>query len=124
MKKFRIWDKRKNLYHYDVKSVEKNDIDDEEIYSTKPGLFFLALNSLQNDDNYVIEQYTGVTDFSGREIYEGDTIKYNPNLFGMVDDEKIGSVEFVSGAFELDDYPLSNFYIKNIEIIGNIHETL
>lgn len=92
------------------------------------------LECLYKDQDYVIEQYTGLLDRNGKEIFEGDIIQYEydckNNSFA-----RIGFIQW-SPAFAGEKYNVMNkdgtlgydsFYggipNEDCEIIGNIHET-
>ena len=81
-----------------------------------------------DSDDKIIEQFTGLCDKNGKEIYENDLIKAVGE--NTLDDTL--SVVFKNGAFCLklgqesqpffnDDYGM-NFTLSHLEVVGNIHE--
>lgn len=104
--KFRAWDIDNKKYEYDIAIRPINRIIGLEIF---------------NNDMYpvefrgIVEQYTGLTDKNGKEIYEGDIVRQvGGNLLCPVEFKYGGFVPFTSDMMSFDnDY---------CEVIGNIHE--
>lgn len=107
----------------------KRFLDCDEWYMTCSGAKYLHYAVMPyKDDNFIIEQYTGLKDKNGQKIYEGDIVRYGRRLRGIVPPEsRTEIVRWRSG--EEEYYPCcttSGFSLPysedGYEVIGNVHE--
>jgi uncharacterized phage protein (TIGR01671 family) len=116
--KFRVWDNQNNDW---LINQRIEDYPVELLYSDHK--FYIA-HSLSNLDNYVIQQYTGLLDKNGIDIYEGDVLKCK-GFDGWFD--TVGfyyNVTVKYNTVESGDSHIAGFaYIPmDREVIGNIFE--
>ena len=122
--KFRVWDKLEKRFIYPDKGYQ--------------GHYVLDLNgrfqNLQNGsggDEYVVQQYIGLKDADGRDIYEGDLVQYNQNSsYDNISFEVVWSFDerkwvlISKNNDELVNEKTPNGYrYRFLKIVGNIFET-
>jgi uncharacterized phage protein (TIGR01671 family) len=120
--KFRVWNVSKSFYETDDTQWDG--------FIDQYGLVFRRetgtseVHQIKDQKDFVVEQYTGLKDADGKEIYEGDILE---NWSGNRD-----VVTFSRGAFmvcaihecrvKLPRMTLSQTPLSHMKVIGNIHE--
>lgn len=143
--KFRVWDKQCNQFlipnqkDYPIQPWYLISFNGEITEADNQGAFVSS-----NQENYIIQQFTGLLGKNNKEIYEGDLVKLNKNheayllnnIFGAKDgqlaDYTSGEIKWFDGGFNvcqrgigatiLSEFTTCNCCPCALEIIGNIFE--
>ena len=121
MIKFRAWDK-----------VQKVMMVPRDMQTDSDGnIFYVEARSLDGEydegdlDVFELEQFTGLKDVNGKEIYEGDIVKSNykyaqPNISQIIMED--GNSYITGEDLATGNEMLVSDHIGEIEVIGNVHE--
>ena len=117
--KFRIWDI--NERKFVVNETDRLGYGDTKKCMSERVDFENNSVEINADESYILSEYTGLKDMDGKEIYEGDIIKFLNGIF-----EVIWCNEKASFMLKNKEYKeFLNFIYENnngMEIVGNIYE--
>ena len=121
--KFRAWD-------YDTNTMIYPDSELETIFCFDKVGLSVYHNNGQEMSSFELMQYTGLKDRNGKEIYEGDIIKYSSDVINSFyrANEIFREVRFKYGMYGIKGIedgthiPFGNILKCQYEVIGNIYE--
>jgi uncharacterized phage protein (TIGR01671 family) len=135
-KKFRVWDKEFQEFSNWTNRDPFLDLSSGKIFycertRSPNGSYGGDIVIEDNGERFVLQEWTGVQDKHGNDIYEGDILKiHNCNC--------LENVVFLRGSFgihqnskhstrrkdndEADFYGLDTFYSHELEVLGNIFQ--
>lgn len=128
--KFRAWDTKNKKFNHELFISNEGLYD---IYNDYGGMFSSGLVKEDVSDRFIIQQYTGLKDSEGKEVYEGDIIEFDkpvaPYCMGSdgfesnkLNEVKYGRIIYFAGSFHIEcPYHLEEIIeVGQCKVVGNI----
>ena len=127
---FRAWDKEEKEYYYDVEHTY-------DFFCSGRGCYAESFGEVLNQpDRFIVEQFTGLLDRNGKEIYEGDIVSKDSlsGEYGALFVVKYGGSSDIDISGHHYCPFIRGFYLDEMceydkvdedgymEVIGNVHE--
>ncbi|GIC69580.1 YopX family protein [Fructobacillus tropaeoli] len=133
--KFRAWDSNIKLFGAVIELSYSPNLNEEYVPSYVRVHDYKDVTNVVHysdpvsiQENLLIEQFTGLHDVNGRDIYEGDIVETIPMAPGddkITDLVNIGIVKFIEDGYWIENFNWAIGIFKEtirLKVIGNVHE--